>query len=198
VNENLIEHKFQVNRSEKELLNAHKGRVFWLTGLSGSGKSTIADLAERKLNQNKNRIVLLDGDSVRKGLCKDLGFSYEDRRENLRRVAEASKLFAINGNIVICCFISPLEEQRRMVSEILKEDLKLIYVKASLKECENRDPKGLYKKARTGEIQDFTGVSSKYEEPTAPSLILNSEETSKEDCAKKLTDFILDSCRLLK
>lgn len=170
--------------------------VLWLSGLSGSGKSTIADLAEAKFVNTKMKSVILDGDSVRNGLCSDLGFSQEDRQENLRRVAEAAKLFAQNGNIVICCFISPLQSQREIIQKILANDFNMVYVKASLKKCEERDPKGLYKKARSGEIANFTGISSIYEEPVSPNLVLDTEKNSSVECSSILYEYALNIGKL--
>lgn len=175
----VIEHQFGISRKDREQKLGHRSGVLWFVGLSGSGKSTIANLVEQRMFDKECRTVTLDGDSARKGLCKDLGFSQEDRSENLRRIAEVAKLFATNGSLVLACFITPLNEQRELIKEILGEDLHLIYVKTSLKECESRDPKGLYRKARTGEIKSFTGISSKFDEPTRPELIIDTEKMSE-------------------
>lgn len=190
MHKNIIAHNFNLARSAREQRNQHKGGVFWLCGLSGSGKSTLANLAETELFKLGKQVVVLDGDGVRHGLCKDLGFNQQDRFENLRRVAEAAKLFANNGSIVMCCFIAPLEEQRKMIHNLLEHDFNLIYIKADVEVCETRDPKGLYKKARAGEIPNFTGIDSKFEEPQNVDLELDTANTTIEEAAQNLLKFI--------
>lgn len=185
-------HDKTVSRSFKETLLGQRGGVFWLTGLSGSGKSTIALSAEKKLAEAGKLAAFLDGDNVRDGLCGDLGFSPEDRRENVRRVAEVAKLMVQNGLVVICTFISPRETTREMAREIIgEEDFHLIYVEASVETCQNRDPKGLYKKAVRGEIKQFTGISAPFDVPAAPSLILPTEQASVDENATSLFQYII-------
>lgn len=182
-----------LSREDKENLLGQKGTVLWLTGLSGSGKSTIAKHAERLLHQQGFAVKLLDGDNVRTKLNSDLGFSVEDRKENIRRVAEVSRLFLDAGFITICSFISPTEEIRKMCREIIgADDFKEVAIECSLAECEKRDVKGLYAKARAGEIQDFTGIHQEYESPAKPALVLNTETDTAENSAQRLTDFVLE------
>ena len=162
-----------VQRHEREAANGHRGAVVWLTGLSGSGKSTIAAAAERGLFERGYRVRVLDGDNVRTGLNGDLGFSLADRVENTRRVAEVARLFAQAGAIVLCSFVSPTYELRRRVAEIIgPDDYCEVYINTPLAECERRDVKGLYARARAGELRDFTGVDSPYEPPLSPFLDL--------------------------
>ncbi|MEM1357771.1 MAG: adenylyl-sulfate kinase [Bacteroidota bacterium] len=176
-----------VQRSERESRNGHAAGVFWLTGLSGSGKSTIATAVERQLFKEGNFVVLLDGDNVRTGLCGDLGFSLEDRRENIRRIAEAAKLFAGAGAQVLCSFVSPTRSIRALAKEIIgAEDFHEIFVNTPLEVCEARDVKGLYAKARAGEIKGFTGIDSPYEAPEAPFLDLKTENLTVEQAAAAL------------
>jgi adenylylsulfate kinase len=160
-----------VLRSDRERQNAHKGQIIWLTGLSGAGKSTLACGVEEVLFQRGCRTYLLDGDNVRHGLCSDLGFSAQDRQENIRRIGETARLFMDAGIIVLTAFISPFRSDRDLVRALVQPgDFIEIYCNASLAVCEHRDPKGFYKKARAGEILDFTGISSPYEAPHKPEL----------------------------
>lgn len=162
---------WNIPKEAREERNGHKAAVLWFTGYSGSGKSTIAKELEKKLFESGHHTMLLDGDTIRHGLCGDLGFSDEDRSENIRRVGEAAKLFFESGDIVICAFISPFERDRAFARSLIPEDRFFeIYTKCSLEVCERRDPNGLYKKVRSGEIQKFTGISSPYEEPQAPEI----------------------------
>lgn len=183
---NIVWHKTFVTREQREKLLGQKSKVLWFTGLSGSGKSTVATSLEKLLNEQGKLTYLLDGDNVRHGLNKDLGFSLEDRKENIRRIAELSKLFVDAGVITIACFISPLREERKAVRELLGEDFVEVFVNCPLEECEKRDPKGLYKKARTGEIKEFTGISSPYEAPDNPEIEVNTHLESIEDCVAKI------------
>ena len=176
---------------EREKRNNHKGCVIWLTGLSGSGKTTIARALERQLFDQGNNIYMLDGDNLRSGLNSNLGFSFEDRKENVRRIGEVAALFARAGFIVITAFISPFAEDRKKALAAFKENSYEIYLSASIDICEKRDPKGLYKKARLGEIKDFTGIDSPYEIPTKPALILNTDKETEEVSINKLYDFII-------
>lgn len=179
--------KYQLNDKEREYQT--KGAVLWLTGLSGSGKSTIANELESLAVKEKKIVKIIDGDDLRAGLCSDLKFSKEDRTENLRRAAEVASLFANNATLTICCFISPLEEQRKLIKSILGDFYHLIYVKTPLATCENRDPKGLYKRARSGEIPNFTGISSEYEEPSVPNLVIDTAVKSAKECALEIFDY---------
>jgi len=167
--------------------------VIWLTGLSGSGKSTIAAALEKFLLENTYSIKPLDGDNIRMGLNKDLGFSVEDRKENIRRIAEVAKIFSDTGIITVTSFISPFEEDRNIAKEIIGEDNFIqVYVKTPLEVCEIRDPKGLYKKVRKGEIKNFTGIDSPYEEPKSPDLILDTTVLSVTQCVQKIVNHLVD------
>ncbi|MEM9930884.1 MAG: adenylyl-sulfate kinase, partial [Bacteroidota bacterium] len=160
-----------VQRAEREARTGHRAGVIWLTGLSGSGKSTIAAAVERELFERGHQVVLLDGDNVRTGLCGDLGFSLGDRQENIRRIAEAAKLFVGAGAQVLCSFVSPTRAIRALAQDIIgPEDFFEVFVNTPLEVCEARDVKGLYAKARAGEIKGFTGIDSPYEAPEAPFL----------------------------
>lgn len=188
-NNHTIWHDGYVKREERNQLNNHKSGLVWFTGLSASGKSTIAHYVERQLFQKGIRTYVLDGDNVRHGINSNLGFSREDRRENLRRVAELSKLLIDAGMIVLAAFISPYHEDRAYIRKHFKDDNFLeIYVKCSIKECERRDPKGQYKKARAGIIKEYTGISSPYEEPENPDLILDTESIDIKTAVKKVID----------
>ncbi|TVX94522.1 adenylyl-sulfate kinase [Paenibacillus agilis] len=183
-------HSASVNKYERELLNGHKGGVIWFTGLSGAGKSTLANALARSLHDRGVRTYVLDGDNVRLGLNRDLGFSQQDRTENIRRIAEVSRLFADAGFIVINAFISPYQSDRTMARQILSEHPYIeIYVCCSLAECERRDPKGLYAKARSGQIPHFTGISAPYEEPQdAEMTIMTEVETVPEAVGRIATE----------
>lgn len=176
---NVVLHQQSVYRSERNSKNKHKSGVLWLTGLSASGKSTIAYALDRRFIDSGVISYVLDGDNIRSGLNADLGFSPGDRKENLRRVSEISKLFIDAGVVVIAAFISPLQSDRDFVkSHFNKEDFLEVYVKCSIEECEKRDPKGQYKKVKDGLIKNYTGISSPYEEPLNPDLIIDTEKTS--------------------
>jgi len=165
-------------------------KTLWFVGLSGSGKSTIAKAFQDKLLEDYNiNINCLDGDNVRAGLCSDLGFSNEDRKENLRRVAQVAKLFNEFNIPVITSFISPLEKGRETCREILKDKYCEVYIKANIEECEKRDPKGIYKKVRAGEIKQFTGISSPFDEPQDPDLVLDTQKFSVEECVQQLMEY---------
>ncbi len=171
---NVVWHSATITREKRQELNDHRSAVLWFTGLSGSGKSTLAHAVEDELYKRQGRTFVLDGDNVRHGLCGDLGFSLEDRKENIRRVGEVAKLFTEAGVIVLTAFISPLREDRERVRNILPHgDFIEIYCAASIEVCEGRDVKGLYKKARAGQIPEFTGITSPYEEPVNPELVVN-------------------------
>lgn len=180
-----------VRREDRERLNGHRGVVLWLTGLSASGKSTLARALESVLFTRGCQVFVLDGDNVRHGLNRDLGFSPEDRTENIRRIGEVAKLFAEFGSIVITAFISPYREDRDAVRGLMAaDDFFEVYTECELVECESRDPKGLYKKARAGQIPEFTGVSAPYEAPEAPELVVRTDRGSIEECVGQLVRFL--------
>jgi adenylylsulfate kinase len=185
-----------VTRASREARNHHRGAVVWLTGLPGSGKTTIADATERNLYALGMQTALLDGDNVRLGLCADLGFSEADRNENVRRVAETAKLFIECGIIVIVALVSPIRETREQIKQLLDpEDFLEIYCSCPSIVCQGRDPKGHYARATRGEIHEFTGVSSRYEEPLAPTLLLNTDKQTAEQSVGLLTELILKHCK---
>ena len=167
---NLHWHEHTVTRQAKEKMFKQTGKILWFTGLSGSGKSTLANATEHRLHQLGYKTMVLDGDNIRMGLCKDLGFSDADRTENIRRIAEVAKLFAESGTIVLTAFISPFRSDRDAARQIIGDDFIEIFVDTPLEICEQRDPKGLYKKARAGQIKGFTGIDSPYEAPLKPEL----------------------------
>ena len=170
--------------------NGHKGGVLWFTGLSGSGKSTLAIELEKRLFARGYRAFVLDGDNLRHGLNNDLGFSKLERRENIRRVTEVAAILMEAGTLVICALISPFREDRERSRSVIGNEFHEIFVNASLEICETRDPKGLYKKARAGEINDFTGVSSRYEHPLNPAMTLDTGHVSIEACILQLVDYV--------
>jgi len=175
--ENIVWHPHAVTHEDRERQHGHKGAVLWFTGLSGSGKSTVAGALEQALHALGVSTYLLDGDNVRHGLCRDLGFSDDDRRENIRRVGEVAKLMVDAGLVVLTAFISPHRAERDMVRELLGKDQFIeVFVDTPLAICETRDPKGLYKKARAGELKNFTGIDSDYQSPQAPDVHLDGEQ----------------------
>ena len=181
-----------VKRGDRNKAYGHKSGVVWFTGLSASGKSTIAHTLEKILFEKGIKVYVFDGDNIRHGLNSDLGFSPEDRRENLRRIAEVSKLFVDAGLIVLACFVSPYRKDREYIKQIIgKEDFIEIYVKCPVEVCEKRDPKGFYKKAKAGIIKGYTGVDAPYEEPENPDLIIESDKLSPEESAKKVYEFLV-------
>lgn len=176
-----------LSREDKEMLLGQRGVMLWFTGLSGSGKSTVAVALERELHRRGRLCRILDGDNIRSGINANLGFSEADRRENIRRIAEVSKLFVDTGIITIAAFISPTEEMRQMAAEIIGlNDFKEIYISTPLEECERRDIKGLYAKARLGEIKNFTGISSPFEAPVAPALSLDTSRLTLQESVAAL------------
>ena len=186
---NVVWHQATVTRERREVMNKHRGGVFWFTGLSGAGKSTLAHSVEEKLHQLGCHTFVLDGDNVRHGLCADLSFSDEDRKENIRRIGQMAKLYVEAGIIVLTAFISPFRSDRENVRKIAGADFHEIYCKSSLEVCEKRDVKGLYKMARAGKIPDFTGISSPYEEPQHAELELNTE-SQLEECTDEVFNYI--------
>lgn len=192
--ENLFPQTFDVLRRDREDLKGHKGKVIWFTGLSGSGKSTLANALDRALHEAGKHTYILDGDNIRHGLNRDLGFSDADRVENIRRIAEVSKLMLDAGLIVITAFISPFKREREMAKALIGADNFLeVYVSTPLQVCEQRDVKGLYKKARAGEIPNMTGISSPYEVPEAPSYTANASEDPVETIVAAIAALVLQN-----
>ena len=195
---NVTWHEHHVTTEERQKLNGHKGAVLWFTGLSGCGKSTVANAVDRILHDRGIHTFVLDGDNIRLGLNKNLDFSPDDRTENIRRVGEVAKLFADSGTIVLTAFISPYTADRDQVREVMPKGMfHEIYVNASLETCEKRDPKGLYKKARAGEIKGFTGIDAPYEAPEPGELTLDSDSKGIEELANEVVAY-LDGKGLLK
>jgi adenylylsulfate kinase len=187
----VVKHRATVTRSRREQLNRHKSVIIWFTGLSGSGKSTLAHAVEEELYKAGCRTFVFDGDNVRYGLCANLGFSEEDRHENIRRIGEMAKLFTEAGVIALTAFISPYKKDRERVRALVSEnDFIEIYCDSPLQVCEERDVKGLYKKARAGVIQNYTGISSPYEPPENPDLHLDTAGNSVEDNTEKVLAFL--------
>ena len=194
---NISWHEMSINKKTRSELNSQKPCVVWFTGLSGSGKSSIANILEQKLHAIGKRTYLLDGDNVRHGLNKDLGFTDTDRVENIRRVAEVSKLMVDAGLITLVSFISPFKSERQMARNLLSSDEFFeIFVNTSLEECEKRDPKGLYKKARAGDLKNFTGIDSSYEQPENPDLILNTSSCNAEQLTDQIIKFLKDKNKI--
>ena len=187
---NITTHNFKISKSDREKIKNQKAYTIWMSGLSGSGKSTIANLVEVKLNEMGYHSYTLDGDNTRLGLNKGLGFSEEDRIENIRRVSEVAKILNDAGIIVICSFISPFEKNRTQAREVIGENFIEVFIDADLSTCEERDPKGLYKKARAGEIKDFTGISSPFETPINAIILKNNTEEDLDRNVIFLTDLI--------
>ncbi len=189
---NVVWHQATVERSHREKMNSHKSAVLWFTGLSGAGKSTLAHAVEEILHEKNIRTFVLDGDNVRHGLCGDLGFSDEDRQENIRRVGEVAKIIIETGAIVLTAFISPFKSDRDRVRALVdQDDFIEVYVKCSLEKCEERDVKGLYKKARAGEIKEFTGISSPYEAPENAEVVVDTGELDLRASAEKVVDYLV-------
>ncbi len=187
--ENIVWHQ-QLDKKYRQLKINQKGSVIWLTGLSGSGKSTIGRIIEKKLIDKGIMAYLLDGDNIRHGLCSDLGFSEEDRSENIRRIAEVAALFEDSGVTVLVSAITPFEKMRNL-ARIKSKKFILVYVKADIDTCVKRDPKGLYKKALNGEILGYTGIDSPFEEPLDYNYLLDTEKFSIDECADKLMEYLL-------
>ncbi|VAW80211.1 Adenylylsulfate kinase [hydrothermal vent metagenome] len=191
MNDNIIWHHATVTRSRREKLNNHKSILLWFTGLSGSGKSTLAHAIEEELHKLKCRTFVLDGDNIRHNLCSDLGFERTDRNENIRRIGEVSKLFVEAGVIVLAAFISPFSGERQQVRALFSEDEFLeVYCECPITTCEKRDIKGHYKRAHAGEIKNFTGIDSPYEEPENPALKINTDHMSLEDSVELVMDLL--------
>ena len=185
--ENIIPHKYQVDKIDRNKLNGHQSFLIWFTGLSGSGKSTIANALESNLFEKKIKTYTLDGDNIRKGINKALTFSPEDRTENIRRIAEIANLFIDAGLVVLAAFVSPYRKDREEIQKIVgNNNFVEVYVNTSVEECEKRDVKGLYKKARLGEIKDFTGVNAPYEAPESPDIEIKTEQLTVEESVSKI------------
>ncbi len=188
---NVTWHEHKVTKDERSKLNGHKGAVLWFTGLSACGKSTIANAVDHRLSLAGKHSVVLDGDNIRMGLNKNLGFSAEDRAENIRRIGEVAKLFALNANFTLTAFISPYRADRDAVRALLQPgEFIEILVDATVETCEQRDPKGLYKKARAGEIKNFTGISDPYEGPEKPELVLDSNNKGIEELTNEVIAYL--------
>lgn len=191
MNKNVIQQDYNVSVEHRRKQNKHNSLLIWFTGLSGSGKSTLANQVEVALHEQGLRTYVLDGDNIRRGLNTDLDFTPEGRKENLRRIAEAAKLFIDAGVVTLAAFISPLQKDREKIKQIVgKENFIEIYVKASVEACEKRDIKGLYQKARNGEIKNFTGISAPYEEPENPDVVVNSEKETIAESIQIIMDQI--------
>jgi adenylylsulfate kinase len=188
---NIVWHQGAVNRGDREKMNGHRGATVWLTGLSGSGKSTIAVDLEKRLCERGVRTYILDGDNIRHGLNKNLGFSPEDRTENIRRIGEVAKLFTDAGVVALTAFISPYRADRDQVRALMGDgDFVEVHVDCPVEVCEQRDVKGLYKKARAGEIKEFTGISAPYEAPANAELTINTSGQSVEESAKQILAYL--------
>ena len=192
----IIPHQHSVSKQDREQQNGHKGHVLWFTGLSGSGKSTIASAVERELHQKGFRTFILDGDNVRAGLNSDLDFSAESREENIRRIAHVSALMKDAGLIVLSAFVSPYAKDRDFVRSACDNDFSEIFISTPLEVCEQRDVKGLYAKARTGEISNFTGISAPFEEPNNPELDVPTHTMSIEEATEKVVSFVIEHVKL--
>jgi adenylylsulfate kinase len=187
---NLHKYSYRIDKSIRQKKFGHLSPVIWFTGLSGSGKSTLANALEYRLFELGYKTYVLDGDNVRMGLNKDLGFSNEDRKENIRRISEVANLFSDSGTLTLTAFISPFIEDRDIARNIIGENFIEVWVKANLEICEERDPKGLYKKARAGEIKNFTGIDSPYESPMNPELIIETDKLDIEQSINSIIDYL--------
>ena len=188
---NITWHEASLDKQLRRKQFEHHSFVLWFTGLSGSGKSTVANAAAKALFDEGLNPYVLDGDNIRHGLNKDLGFSEEDRTENIRRIGEVSKLFVDSGQIVLTAFISPFVKDRELVRELLESDEFIeVYIKCPVDECEKRDPKGLYEKARQGLIKDFTGIDSPYEEPVNPEIVVETDKHSIDECVEQIINYL--------
>ncbi|MEC2304962.1 MULTISPECIES: adenylyl-sulfate kinase [Heyndrickxia] len=188
---NITWHETKIKKEDRRRLNGHSSAVLWFTGLSGAGKSTLSVAVEQELHRRGIRTYILDGDNIRHGLNKNLGFSPEDRKENIRRIGEVSKLFVDAGVMVLTAFISPYRADRDMVRELVEgNEFVEIYVNCPLEACEQRDPKGLYKKARNGEIQNFTGIDAPYEAPEHPELVVETDKQPLEQAVGQVIRFL--------
>jgi adenylylsulfate kinase len=192
-NTNIKWHKAKIRKEDRWLISGHRSALIWITGLSASGKSSIATELEHRLFKHNVKTFVLDGDNVRHGLSKDLGFSHADRKENLRRVGEVAKLLVDAGTLTIAAFISPYSDDRLSIRNLFngnKDEFIEVYLKCDLSICESRDPKGLYKKARTGEIPNFTGISDPYEQPESPEIIIETDKLSIKESVDSIVGYL--------
>ncbi|MDT0558051.1 adenylyl-sulfate kinase [Ichthyenterobacterium sp. W332] len=195
--ENIIPHKFKVTKAKRNTLNNHNSFLIWFTGLSGSGKSTIANIVEEKLFKKGIKTYTLDGDNIRSGINKDLTFEPKDRTENIRRIAEVANLMVDGGLVVLAAFVSPYKKDRENIRKIVKHlNFVEVFVNTSLEECERRDVKGLYEKARKGEIKNMTGISAPYESPENPDIEIETEHKSAEENATEVVEYVLKKMQL--
>ncbi|MFF2875324.1 adenylyl-sulfate kinase [Gottfriedia sp. NPDC057991] len=191
MSKNIVWHQASISKEDRRQKNNHHSCILWFTGLSASGKSTIANEVAKALFHLNVQQYVLDGDNIRHGLNKDLGFTDYDRTENIRRIGEVAKLFVDNGQIVLTAFISPFIADRNIVRSLVEQnEFFEVYVECSVETCESRDPKGLYKKAKNGEIQNFTGISSPYEAPINPEITLNTDKQSVQECVETILQFL--------
>lgn len=196
-NKNIIAHNYKVSCEDRRSKNKHNSFLIWFTGLSGSGKSTIANMVEQELWKKGISTYTLDGDNVRKGINSSLGFSPEDRTENIRRIAEISNLMIDAGLVVLAAFISPYKKDRENIKNIVKDvNFVEIYINTSIEECERRDVKGLYKKARAGEIKNMTGISAPYEAPSTPDIEIKTENETVDQAVKRILEYITPKLKL--
>ncbi|MDD5254378.1 MAG: adenylyl-sulfate kinase [Candidatus Nanoarchaeia archaeon] len=189
-NQKNLSDEMYLKKEDRSKLLGYQNKVIWFTGLSGSGKTTLAKALEKKLHEKGILSYVLDGDNIRKGLNRDLGFTSEEREENIRRIREITKLFHDTGIFVITSFISPFKEDRERAKEVIGNDFIEVYLNCSLEECQNRDKKGLYKKAEEGGIDNFTGISQKYEKPENPSIVIDTGKTSVEESVNLILDYL--------
>jgi len=195
--ENIIPHSYQVSKADRQTNNKHKSLLLWFTGLSGSGKSTIANVVEQELYRLGIKTYTLDGDNIRNGINKDLSFAPEDRTENIRRIAEIAHLMVDAGVVVLAAFVSPYKKDRENIKKIVKADNFVeVFINTSLEECERRDVKGLYQKARAGEIKNMTGISAPYEAPANPDIEIKTEENSVEEAVNTIIKHIIPKLSL--
>ncbi|MEQ9618863.1 MAG: adenylyl-sulfate kinase [Deltaproteobacteria bacterium] len=187
----VIPHEHEIRKDDRRRLNGHGSLILWFTGLPSSGKSTLANEVEKRLISSGIRTYILDGDNVRTGLCKDLGFSEEDRAENIRRIGEVSRLFVDSGNIVLSAFVSPYRRDRDAVRELVEDgEFVEVFVKCPVEVCEERDVKGLYKKAREGIIKGFTGIDDPYEEPENAEIVIETDNLSLEEGVERIISYL--------
>lgn len=195
--ENIIPHNYQVSKVDRQKKNKHKSFLMWFTGLSGSGKSTIANVVEQELFKLGIKTYTLDGDNIRRGINKDLTFSPEDRTENIRRLAEIANLMLDAGLVTLAAFVSPYKKDRENIKNTVKGvNFVEVYINTSIEECERRDVKGLYKKARAGEIKNMTGISAPYEEPENPDIEIKTEEKTVEEAVQEILNYIKPKLKL--
>ncbi len=193
----IIAHDYKIGREEREIRNGHRSACLWFTGLSGSGKSTVANVVEQELYNAGLRTYILDGDNIRKGLNKDLNFTEEGRIENIRRIGEVAKLMTDAGIIVLAAFVSPFLKDRQLLRDLMGDSFIEIFVDAPIEVCESRDVKGLYKKARAGEISNFTGISSPFERPEHPDVHIRTDKQNLSDSAKSVLDTVLPKIKIV-